>query len=156
MKIYAVIDTNVIVSALLSKYADAATVLILKKIFEAEIVPVFNKEIIQEYSTVLRRSKFGFPETLIESFIDSIIDFGIFSERLSSDINLPDPKDIVFYEVTLSIEDSYLVTGNTKHFPKEPFIVTPAEMLHILESVDNSSENLLNEPSLPYGKTVSE
>lgn len=35
----------------------------------------------------------------------------------------------VFYEVALSVDDSYLVTGNTKHFPKKPFVVTPAEML---------------------------
>ena len=44
----------------------------------------------------------------------------------------PDPKDAVFYEVALSKEDSYLVTGNTKHFPTSPIVVTPAEMLEIL------------------------
>lgn len=56
----------------------------------------------------------------------------------------------MFYEVALSSEDSYLVTGNIKHFPKEPFIVTPAEMLHIIESLENPS--ILNEPRTPYGK----
>ena len=44
----------------------------------------------------------------------------------------PDPKDVVFYEVTLSKDDAYLVTGNIKHFPKKPFVVTPAEMVAIL------------------------
>ena len=29
-------------------------------------------------------------------------------------------------------DDAYLVTGNMKHFPKEPFIVTPREMLDII------------------------
>ncbi len=48
----------------------------------------------------------------------------------------PDPKDVVFYEVALSKEDAYLVTGNIKHFPKKPFVVTPAEMLAILEGRD--------------------
>ena len=61
-----------------------------------------------------------------------------------------DTKDLVFYEVALSSEDSYLVTGNIKHFPKEPFIVTPAEMIHIIESLENPS--ILNEPHVPYGK----
>lgn len=61
-----------------------------------------------------------------------------------------DTKDLVFYEVALSSEDSYLVTGNIKHFPKEPFIVTPAEMIHIIESLENPS--ILNEPPVPYGK----
>ena len=50
-----------------------------------------------------------------------------------SDEFLPDPKDMVFYEVALSKEDAYLVTGNTKHFPKKPIVVTPAEMLEILQ-----------------------
>ena len=44
----------------------------------------------------------------------------------------PDPKDVVFYEVTLSKDDAYLVTGNIKHFPQKPFVVTPAEMVSIL------------------------
>ena len=37
-----------------------------------------------------------------------------------------------FYEVALSKEGSYLVTGNKKHFPKAPIVVTPAEMMEIL------------------------
>ena len=39
---------------------------------------------------------------------------------------------MVFYEVALSKEDAYLVTGNIKHFPKTPIVVTPAEMIEIL------------------------
>ena len=48
--------------------------------------------------------------------------------------SIPDPKDIVFYEVALSKEDSFLVTGNTKHFPVKPIVVTPAEFIKILAS----------------------
>ena len=44
-----------------------------------------------------------------------------------------DADDVVFYEVALSKEDAFLVTGNTKHFPKNPIVVTPAEMLEILK-----------------------
>ena len=50
-----------------------------------------------------------------------------------SDEFFPDPKDIVFYEVALSKEDAYLVTGNKKHFPQKSIVVTPAEMLEILK-----------------------
>ncbi len=39
----------------------------------------------------------------------------------------------MFYEVALSKDDAYLVTGNTKHFPNKPIVVTPAEMLDILQ-----------------------
>ena len=39
----------------------------------------------------------------------------------------------MFYEVALSKEDAYLVTGNIKDFPQKPIVVTPAEMIKILE-----------------------
>ena len=52
--------------------------------------------------------------------------------HVTSSENYPDPKDVVFYEVALSKDDAYLVTGNKKHFPQTPIVVTPAEMLEIL------------------------
>lgn len=58
---------------------------------------------------------------------------GVPAQRVKSTENFPDPKDIVFYEVALSKEDAFLVTGNKKHFPKKPIVVTPAEMLEILQ-----------------------
>ena len=42
---------------------------------------------------------------------------------------MPDEDDRVFYEVCLSKDDSFLVTGNLKHFPKEPQVITAAEMM---------------------------
>lgn len=39
----------------------------------------------------------------------------------------------MFYEVALSKEDAFLVTGNQKHFPMTPIVVTPAELLEILK-----------------------
>lgn len=152
MKIYAVIDTNVIVSALLSHYDDAATVQTIKRVISGDIVPIYNDDIINEYLTVLHRSKFNFSESLITETIKVIIDFGISTERLESSIVLPDPKDLVFYEVALSVDDSFLVTGNIKHFPKKPFIVTPAELLRIMNEISSGDKRLLNEPPVPYGK----
>ncbi len=49
--------------------------------------------------------------------------------------------DVVFYEVKMSKEDAYLVTGNIKHFPKKPFVVTPREMVELLEG-KKKPENL--------------
>jgi len=44
-------------------------------------------------------------------------------------------KDLPFYEVVLEKrdDDAYLVTGNLRHFPREPFIVTAREMLELLD-----------------------
>ena len=47
---------------------------------------------------------------------------------------MPDEDDRVFYEVCLSKEDSFLVTGNLKHFPKEPQVITASEMMEILDN----------------------
>lgn len=130
--IYAVIDTNVFVSALLSRLPNTATVKLVRILFERGMCPLYNEEIIAEYQDVLHRRKFHFPSEAIDEIIKTVQDIGISSERISSDEFFPDPKDVVFYEVALSIEDAYLVTGNTKHFPKKPIVVTPAEMLEIL------------------------
>ena len=131
--IYAVIDTNVFVSALMSKHPDAATVQVVGAISANGLCPVFNREIMAEYQEVLSRSKFSFPQRAIASIFDKIKTVGINASRVHSDEIFPDKKDIVFYEVALSKEDAYLVTGNTRHFPKTPIVVTPAEMLEILK-----------------------
>ena len=99
-----------------------------------KLTPIYNDQILNEYTEVLHRKKFGIPEHLIKWVIDKIITNGVRGERVISDEFFPDPKDVVFYEVALSKEDAYLVTGNTKHFPKKPIVVTPAEMLEILRS----------------------
>ena len=133
-KIFAVIDTNVIVSALLSSKLESNPVKVFRAIVQERIVPLFNDEILEEYKNVLSRSKFHLDLPLIETVIKAIIADGLNIDRTpAADIDFPDPKDIVFYEVALSVEDSYLVTGNIKHFPVKPFVVTPAEMVRILE-----------------------
>lgn len=64
--IYAVIDTNVIVSALLSPHNDTSTALIRSHLLEGSIVPLYNEEIYQEYIDVLHRPKFHLPEGMID------------------------------------------------------------------------------------------
>ncbi len=132
--IKAVIDTNVIVSAFITKNLEAATFKVLEAVMQSKLTPIYNDQILKEYSEVLHRKKFGIPEHLIKWVLDKIITIGVRGERMISDEFFPDPKDVVFYEVALSKEDAYLVTGNTKHFPKKPIVVTPAEMLEILRS----------------------
>lgn len=152
MKIYAVIDTNVIVSALLSHYDDTATVVIMRKIIRGEVIPLYNERILEEYIEVLNRKKFSFTESMISATLKVIIDYGIILDSIESDISLPDPKDLVFYEVALSQEDSFLVTGNIKHFPKKPFIVTPTEMLAIINEMKETNKRTLSETVIGYGK----
>jgi putative PIN family toxin of toxin-antitoxin system len=131
--IKAVIDTNVIVSAYITKNMEAATSRVWEAVLQCKLTPIYNDEILDEYSEVLHREKFGIPEHLIKWALDTIVTNGVRGERILSDEFFPDPKDVVFYEVAMSKEDAYLVTGNIKHFPKKPIVVTPAEMLEILQ-----------------------
>lgn len=132
--IYAVIDTNVLVSSLLSKNPNAATVKVISKMMDGIITPVYDDEIIAEYAEVLHRKKFKFREESIQVLISFFIEYGIHSNRIPYEGDMPDEKDRPFYEVSLSIADSFLVTGNLKHFPKTPKVVTPAELITIMEN----------------------
>lgn len=131
-----VIDTNVIVSALLSKHSDASTVQVINALLDGRITPIYNDEILAEYNEVLHCKKFHFPESTIQATLHYLQKYDIYADRLSTNENLPDPKDLVFYEVCMAKrdEDSMLVTGNMKHFPAKPFIVTPGELLKIINN----------------------
>jgi putative PIN family toxin of toxin-antitoxin system len=138
MTYYAVIDTNVLVSALLSSHDDAATVLVVGKIFSGEVIPLFSDEIIKEYNEVLRRKKFHFSEETVHMLLQTIEKYGEYVEPAPTGEILPDMKDLPFYEVVAEKQEdnSYLVTGNRKHFPTKPFIVTAKEFLDILNSAN--------------------
>lgn len=133
--IYAVIDTNVLVSALLTSNINSPTVKVINALLDNNVTPLYNDEIIDEYKDVLNRPKFKFSKRTVNFYIKAIQQQGISTPRTQSDEFFPDPKDIVFYEVAMSKEDAYLVTGNIKHFPQKPIVVTPAEMLEILQGI---------------------
>ncbi len=133
MKYYVVIDTNVLVSALLRWNSVPGSILELA--FDGPIIPILSKEIIAEYQEVLRRPKFHFTTAVIDDIMESMIQKGIFIDAEILDIEMPDPKDRVFYEVVMEArkrDEAYLTTGNIKHFPNQSFIVTPREMLDII------------------------
>ncbi len=138
---YVVIDTNVLVAALITRNENSPTVRILRFLANGNIIPVYSEEIVKEYNDVLRRKKFKLPENIIINLLKDIMDNGLEITELSA-VNevMPDSKDVVFYAVTLSAQEkeAYLVTGNGKHFPKKPFVVTPAELIEILQSSKSS------------------
>jgi len=133
MNYYAVFDTNVIVSAMLN--GDSIPGTLVKSIFNESIIPILNFEILKEYSEVLHRKKFNFNDSDIENLIKGISKKAIFYCRKETKEFFNDIDDIVFYEVALSSRDdydTYLVTGNTKHFPNNCFVVTPHDMFDII------------------------
>ena len=135
MVYYTVIDTNVFISALLSKRVDAATVRVLEAMFDGKIVPLYHNDILAEYDEVLHRSKFYFKEETIQLVINAVKQYGVEVFPQATGEILIDMDDLVFYEVAMEKrnDNAYLVTGNQKHYPIRDFIVTPAEMMDIIE-----------------------
>ena len=136
MKKYVVIDTNVLVSALITRNENAPTVKILKYLSQNKIVPVYSSEIVKEYYEVLRREKFKLSEEIVLAIVKDIVNNGLeVRDIVEVKEEMPDPTDVIFYAVTLAKrdKDTFLVTGNGKHFPAKSFIVTPAELMDIFE-----------------------
>ena len=132
---YAVIDTNVIVSAMLNP--NSIPGLVLKYALSGVIVPYINNEIMKEYSDVINRDKFGFAKEDIDYVLSTLKEMAVILERTPTTELFTDKKDIVFYEIVLTARtktNAYLVTGNEKHFPNKSFVVTPKEMIDIINS----------------------
>lgn len=139
MKCYAVVDTNVIVSALITKNPDSPPRRIFRAMFTGEIIPLYHEDILAEYEEVLRRERFHLNPETIRIVIDAIRQYGMEVIPSPTGEILTDMDDLVFYEVAMEKreDDAFLVTGNQKHYPVKNFIVTPAEMLKILKKLKN-------------------
>ncbi len=134
MKYYAVIDTNVLVSTLLTKNENSPVVQVMRAVQSGKIIPLYSGEILKEYDEVLHRPKFHFANESVGKLVETILRYGITVEPSPTGEILPDMDDIIFYEVVMEKreDDAYLITGNMKHFPRRNYIVTPAQMMEIL------------------------
>ena len=134
--IFAAIDTNVLVSALLNYRSNPGQV--LHSVFNGETILLVNEEILAEYREVLARKKFHFPPDLVEIVLTRLAACSLNIYTISGDFpEVADPKDRCFYAVTMSerqTEDALLVTGNIRHFPVKRFVVTPARFVEILRA----------------------
>lgn len=68
--------------------------------------------------------------------LDRIKENGIVLNREQTLEDFVDEDDIAFYEIVMSAKntmDAYLITGNIKHYPVRNYIVTPREMIEIIE-----------------------
>lgn len=140
MRCYAVFDTNVLVSSMLTKKKDSATALVIDSIYSGDITPLYSDEILSEYEEVLHRKKFPFTEESIENVLKMIRDFGMPVTPSPSGEIFTDMDDLIFYEVVMEKrnDNAYLITGNIRHFPLCSYIVTPVEMMEILRKQKNS------------------
>lgn len=141
--VYAAIDTNVFVAALLTKNNDSATVKVYEAIADRLIPPLYHQDILHEYAEVLSRPKFKFSAEKVNAVLELIEKYGVEVFPKPTGEILIDMDDLIFYEVAMEKreDDSYLVTGNLRHYPVRDFIVTPAEMMEIINSRTGTAVN---------------
>ena len=121
-----ILDTNVIVSAHLSRNLDVATRRVYDLTYGQHWL-VYSKDILREYTRVLSYPKFKFSPDLIRKILVHINQVGVAIIPSPSEVRLTDATDQPFYDLvtTKSAGMPVLVTGNLKHFPRERFIVSP-------------------------------
>ncbi len=132
--IYAVIDTNVLVAAVKTTKPDSSTSQVLSLVFTGVIKPLVSEEILSEYNDILNLPVLDLNPEKVADVLEKFREDGLYPGRTQSNEIFPDETDRIFYEISLSVEDSHVVTNNVKHFPKVPQVVTPSEMLALLRS----------------------
>ncbi|MDR2650655.1 MAG: putative toxin-antitoxin system toxin component, PIN family [Clostridiales bacterium] len=130
MILRAVLDTNILVSGLLSPRGNPAQVLNALRLRQFYLF--YSNAVIDEYQEVLVRSKFGFPSADVDDLVESILSLGYPVIPVVSVVYLPDEDDRAFYDTALS-SASYLVTGNLKHYPDENWIISPVAFIRLLD-----------------------
>jgi len=134
MTFYAVIDTNVILSSILTANPLSPTIGIIEAIGEDRLVPLYSDYLLDEYKEVLDRSKFRIPDIVRDNMMYLFTQHGIRIQPSDVEQALPDPNDAPIFMIAMETRnlDSYLVTGNINHFPAVDYVVTPRKMIEIL------------------------
>ena len=127
-----VLDTNVIVSALMNTHGTPAKVLSL--ILNGNIRMLYDNRIIFEYSEVLSRNEFGFNREIINDIMGYFKHEREYINAGHFNIKFSDETDKKFYEVYKSGKANYLITGNKKHFPRENAIIVPKDFIDNLDA----------------------
>jgi predicted nucleic acid-binding protein len=151
--IFAVLDTNVLISAALAHNKYSIPYSVFRGVVERRFVPLVDDNIVREYWEVFSRPKFSFMQETINDIVGNTIKFAINQPVPPSGIELPDSDDVVFYDVARAHQDkgAYLVTGNLKHFPNCGFAVSPRDFMNII--TPNKVNHMVNDNSAVYDPT---
>lgn len=126
-----VLDTNVLVSGLLSPFGVCGE--IVRMVLSGELRLSFDARILTEYEEVLKRPKFRFEEDKIDALLDQIEHCGCLAASSPLSHSLPDIHDEPFLEVSIAGRAVCLVIGNRSHFPsklcKGVKVLSPSEFL---------------------------
>ena len=128
-----VLDTNVMVSGLLSPFGTPGEIIRMVAFGALELC--YDARILSEYGSVLLRQKFFFDRTRIEDLLEQVKACGYVTTGKPLAKRLPDPDDEPFLEVALGGEARYLITGNLKRYPVKRRqgreVVSPREFIEL-------------------------
>ncbi len=126
-----VVDTNILVSALLSPLGPPAQVFLMA-ILEPDTQLCVSPDVFAEYDDVIRRPRLHRSETEIEATLRAIREKAFWVKPTGTVDACSDPEDNIFLECAQAADAHYLVTGNTKDFPstwRNTQIVTARQFL---------------------------
>ena len=132
-----VIDTNILVSALLQPEGLPAAVLMLA--LSGEVRLCVSNAVFAEYDEVIRRPHLKRPPDVIEDTLRSIRKLGHWVKPAVRIEECTDPDDNIFLECAYAAEAEYLVTGNERHFLerwKKTRIITARNLVELLMEQD--------------------
>ncbi|MBI5235076.1 MAG: putative toxin-antitoxin system toxin component, PIN family [Deltaproteobacteria bacterium] len=112
-----VLDTNVLVSGLLSPFGPCGE--IARMVSSGELTLSFDARIISEYYEALQRPKFKFKEDNVTALLEHVEFRGKTIASSPLPYSLPDLDDQPFIEVAVASHAVCVVTGNLSHFPAE-------------------------------------
>ena len=121
-----IIDTNVLVSGLLSPKENPAV--IIRVVVSKTLRVVLDSRVYREYQVVLSRPRFQFPPDDIHALLSFLKTEGLWILPPPLLYSLPDPSDLPFIELSYHTH-APVITGNIKHFPESIIAMTPAEFL---------------------------
>ncbi len=128
-----VLDTNVVVSGLLSAAGPCGRILDLA--LEGQITLCADPRLADEYRAVIHRPELGLPSDDVDRVLELLLNLSDPITAAPLDVALPDPEDLPFLEVAASAGVP-LVTGNRRHFPSrlcgDIQILAPRELIDLI------------------------
>src|SRR6266849_4488543 len=128
-----VLDTNIVVSALLRSGGLPEAVFNLA--VDRNVQLYISEPILAEYEEVLRRPRLDIHPDKVTNALARIREAGLLVIPTAPVNAASDPDDNIFLECAQAASARYLVTGNRRDFPDEwegTKVVTPREFLEII------------------------
>jgi uncharacterized protein len=136
-----VLDTNVLVSGLLSPFGPPAQ--LVRLVLSGQLECAVDARILAEYGEVVHRPHLKIDPAKLEKVLGELRLRALPIAPLPLPTSLPDPSDDAFVEVGVGGGARCLVTGNLIHFPEDRClglpVLSPAELVDVLRRLQASA-----------------